>query len=365
MENPPGNDQSTWPRTPKKPGFPVNEGLRAYLRRYRRDTDLPVTYERLRGYHEAIPLTDADGRPTLWDTVVYEPAEMSLLNEDLKQIYALLKVAGESSLIEHLYIDRIDFCTFGNSMPFRIRIVNAFNDNPDYFYIKRADASRVYGLELEHLLSPNRLNFLVSGTTLVEEHIGGIPGDVFIRNWLTSGELQPIRVAKELIKFNERCFVRLLGDMRAYNFVCVITPDFEGAQFRIRAMDFDQQSYQGRKNFYLPQFFKENAPLVAFCSRHLHPRTALQYRREEDVIMLQRMNLAADRLGLLLAEMSRDPIAPPEKVHELRASLAEHYHRADYLRCESMGSLIRENLESIRREAGRPGMPPASPLPPG
>ena len=78
---------------------------------------------------------------------------------------------------------------------------------------------------------------------------------------------------------------------------------------------------------------------------------------------LLRISCAA--LGLLLAEMSRDPIAPPEKVHELRASLAEHYHRADYLRCESMGSLIRENLESIRREAGRPGMPPASPLPPG
>jgi hypothetical protein len=356
-----GANSDQLPRTPKKPNFAINEGLRTYLRRYRRDTELPVTYERLRGYHEAIPLPDADGKPTLWDTVVFEPAEMSALNEDLKQIYALLKVAGESSLIEHLYIDRIDFCTFGNSMPFRIRIVNAFNDNQDYFYIKRADASRVYGLELEHLLSPNRLNFLTSGSTLVEEHIAGIPGDVFIGHWLTSGELKPIRVAKELIKFNERCFVRLLGDMRAYNFVCVITPDFEDAQFRIRAMDFDQQSYNGRKNFYLPQFFKENLPLVQFCTRHLHPKAALQYQREEDTIMLQRSSLATDRLGRLLAEMSRDPIAPLDKVHLLRESLAEHYQRREYLACESMGDLIRENLESIRREVIRaPGTAPLS-----
>ena len=58
------------------------------------------------------------------------------------------------------------------------------------------------------------------------------------------------------MKFNERCFIRLLGDMRSYNFVFVLTPDFEGWQVRIRAMDFDQQSYSGRRSFYLPQFFK-------------------------------------------------------------------------------------------------------------
>jgi hypothetical protein len=52
--------------------------------------------------------------------------------------------------------------------------------------------------------------------------------------------------------------------------------------------------------------------------------------------------------------MERDPISPPEKVHQLRDSLAEHYGRNEYLRCESMGALVRENLESIRRHVGRP-----------
>jgi hypothetical protein len=41
--------------------------------------------------------------------------------------------------------------------------------------VKKADASRVYGLELEHLLSPNRLNFLTHGNTLIEEHIAASP----------------------------------------------------------------------------------------------------------------------------------------------------------------------------------------------
>ncbi len=355
IDGAPGDDE-TGPATRKKPTFAVGEGLRGYLKSYKRERELPVSYERLRGFSEVIPLTDAAGKPTLWDTVIYDAGEMRALNEALKQVYALLKVDGDMSVVQHLYADRVDFCTFGNSTPFRIRIVNAYNDNQDYFYVKKADASRVYGLELEHLLSPNRLNFITHGSTLVEEHIPGIPGDIFIRDWLSRGDLSRVRVAKELVKFNERCFVRLLGDMRSYNFVFVVTPDFEDSQLRIRAMDFDQQSYNGRKNFYRMQFFKENTSLALFCSKHLRLETANQYQREEQTLMLQRAELAATRLGLLLSEMERDTISTPERVQSLREALAEHYGRREYLRCESMGALVRENLESIRRHVGRPAM---------
>jgi hypothetical protein len=335
-------------RTQKKPSYPIREELRGYLRKFRRDRELPVTYERLRGFHEGIPLTDATGQPTLWESVVYHSEEMPALNEDLKRIYAILKVDGDFSVMQHLYIDRIDFCTFGNSMPFRIRIVNAYNDNQDYFYIKKADASRVYGLELEHLLSPNRLNFLTHGATLVEEHVPGIPGDVYIEKWLRKNDPKPIRVAKEMVKFNERCFIRLLGDMRSYNYVAVVTPDFEDSQIRIRAMDFDQQSYNGRKNFYLPQFFKENAPVVEFCTKHLHLRTAIQYQREEQTLMMQRVEVASNRLNQLLHAMINDPISPADHVHSLRDGLADHFKSKAYLRCDSMGALVRENLRTLR-----------------
>jgi hypothetical protein len=349
------------PPTQKKPSYPVSEGLRGYLRTYKRERSLPISYEALMGFTEVIPLMDADGKPTFWDTVIYEGNVMRLLNEALKEVYAFLRVDGDMSVVQHLYADRVDFCSFGNSTPFRIRIVNAYNDNQDYFYVKRADASRVYGLELEHLLSPNRLNFLTSGTTLIEEHIPGIPGDIFIKRWLNRPDLSPVRMAKELVKFNERCFVRLLGDMRSYNFVFVITPDFEDFQVRVRAMDFDQQSYNGRKNFYRPQFFKDNAPLANFCSRQLRAETANQYLREEQTLILHRAELAAGRLGLLLRDMENDVISPAQKVHELRTSLAEHFGRSEYLRCESMGALIRENLESIRRFMGRPALSELAP----
>ena len=343
--------------TQKKPSIPISPGLRNYLRRYKRERELSAPYERLRAFSEVIPLVDADGVKTLWDTVIYPHEEMAGLYDALKRVYALLKVDGDFTVVRHLYVDRVDFCTFGNSMPFRIRIVNAYNGNQDYFYVKKADASRVYGLELEHLLSPNRLNFITHENTLVEEHIPGIPGDIFINRWLSRPDLRPVRIAKELVKFNERCFVRLLGDMRAYNFVSVVTPDFEDLQLRIRAMDFDQQSYDPRKNFYLPQFFKENVALTLYCLKHLQKETAHQYQREEQTLMLRRAELASERISLLLHEMSRDPLAPLENVYELRAGLADHYQRSEYERCESMGALVRENLESIRRHLGHTVIP--------
>ena len=347
-------------RTLRKPSYPISPRLAAYLGRFRRELELPVTYARLEGFRESFPLADADGRDTLWESVLYPPEEMAALKVDLKYVYALLKVHGDLSVVDHLYVDRIDFCSFGNSLPFRIRIVNSINENPDYFYVKKADASRVYGLELEHLLSPNRLNYVTYGSTLVEEHVAGVPGDVFIKRWLDNREIKPVRIAKELVKFNERCFIRLLGDMRSYNFVFVLTPDFEGWQVRIRAMDFDQQSFNGRRSFYLPQFFRENLPLVQFTTNLLDLRTAYQYQREERTLLLQRADASHQRLEILLDAMNVDLIAPPENVVRLRQDLAEHFDADVFLRCESMAALVRQNIRQIRREEahGRTRLPP-------
>lgn len=345
-----GRIDAPFGRTLRKPSFPIGAPLSSYLARFRRELAIPVTYGRLENFVESLPLADANGRDTLWETVLYPPGEMDALKDDLKHIYALLKVHGDLSVIEHLYIDRIDFCSFGNSLPFRIRIVNSINENADYFYIKKADASRVYGLELEHLLSPNRLNYVTHGATLVEEHVAGVPGDVFIKRWLDNREIKPVRIAKELVKFNERCFIRLLGDMRSYNFVFVLTPDFESWQVRIRAMDFDQQSFHGRRSFYLPQFFKENLSLVQFCTSLLDITTSRQYQREERTLLLQRAEAAAQRLDLLLDAMHEDVIAPESNVLTLRQGLAEHFGADSYLKCESMAALVRENLQQIRIE---------------
>ncbi len=328
----------------KKPLFPVKPPLREYLVRYNREVRLPVTYTDLFYFHVSGPLLDKNGKDTLWQTVAYHSFETPRIHQGLKETYALLKSGGDRSALEHLYVDRVDYCSFGNTQPFRVRIVNSYNDNQDYFYIKRADASRIYGLELEHLLSPYRMHYLTCGNTLVEEHVAGIPGDLFIRDWLHNPQVKIVRLAKELVKFNERCFIRLLGDMRACNFVMDMTPDIEEVQIRIRAMDFDQQSYNERKNFYLPQYFKDNRALVLYCMRHLNQKTAQQYQREEQSLILRRMRIIEERLRTLLAAMVLEELSTPEKIAHLGRQLAEHYDDPRFETCQTMGAMVRASL---------------------
>ena len=56
--------------------------------------------------------------------------------------------------------------------------------------------------------------------------------------------------------------IRLLGDMRAYNYVIIPTHDFDQVVYKIRAIDFDQQSFEGDFKVYRPQLFKENKAVV-------------------------------------------------------------------------------------------------------
>jgi hypothetical protein len=221
------------------------------------------------------------------------------------------------------------------------------NDNFDYFYIKNADASRIYGLELEHILSPNHINFYTDTDTLIEEHIVGIPGDMFIKRYLKDEHLNKIRLAKEFVKFNERCFIRLLGDMHSSNFVVEITPDFEEMQYRIRAIDFDQQSYEGRKLVYMPQYFKQNNPIIKIGFSVLTPETVKQYQKEERSMIAARMKGAKYRLKELGDAVMQDEISIPENTEMLKKELADHYGDKEFLVCKSMGAVVRTSLRML------------------
>jgi hypothetical protein len=328
----------------KKQIFEISSFLHSYLNEQDRSTALPIQYNDLQRYDNAIPLLDKKDHDTLWETVLYPQDDMKTIHHNLKKIYAILKANGDLSVMEHLFIDRIDLCVYGNTQPFRVRIVNRINDNFDYFYIKHADASRVYGLELEHILSPNRISYLVDHSSLIEEHIVGIPGDQFINNHLDLPNLNEIRLAKEFVKFTERCFVRLLGDMHSSNFVIDVTPDFEDVDYRIRSIDFDQQSYEGKRSIYMPQYFKQNNPLIQLGIKNMTPETVKQYQKEERSLIAARIKADRRKLEKLLAAMMRDQVAPNENVESLREDLAEFYEVPSFLNCTSMGELVRTSL---------------------
>ena len=329
----------------KKKVYPVQSELYDYLRSYNHCRFLPVQYEDLCHFQDALPVYDKDDEDTLWRTAIYPQHEFEKLSTGLCKVYSQLK-SNNLVIAEYLEVDRIDFCTFANSSPFRIRIRNRFNDNHDHFYVKKTDASRIYGLEFENLLCPTPINYFVFNNTLVEEHIIGIPGDVFMDHHIKRPEINPVRLSKEFAKFVERCFCRLLGDMRSYNYVISITPDIEDSQYRVRAIDFDQQAYEGDKTLYFPEFFSENKPIIDMAMKVLEPQTIQQYQIEERALIARRLRFTGKQFLRLLKILTKDEISTPEKTDQLKRGLAEFQKDKSFLKCSTMGEVIRQNLRT-------------------
>lgn len=334
----------------KKPTFPVTKKLYDYLTEYSRNIRLPVFYDDLLRFQGSVTVYDKNGIDTLWIRVYYNEFERKDIDLSLKKVYTILHSDGNERAIPFLNVDAIDYCTFGNSKPFRIKIRNVLNDNFTYFYVKQADASRIYGLELEHMLSPYNLNFLVSKSTLIEEHISGIPGDEFIKSMLPNcNEQEKSQIAKEFVKFNERCMIRLLGDMRSYNYVIVPTHDFDQVVYKIRAIDFDQQCYEGKFNIYRPQFFKENIKMVKLVQEKFQKESIDQYKMEERSIIAKRLISYHDRITGLLNCMTHDSISRPENVTALKIKIFEYTQDVKFKRCKNMGEIVKNALAFVKR----------------
>lgn len=327
----------------QKDMYPVSNSLQQYLEKYKRDIELPINYSELFYYQYTNAIKDKNGKPTHWENVIYEQSLLAELKPKLLNVFALLnKIPGNE--LEPLDIIAIDFCEFANSMPFRITVINRLNNESDFFYIKTADASRIYGLELEQLLTPNQIVFYYHLNTLVETHIDGIPGDSFLETLDTLAIDQREQLAKEFVRFNEECFARLLGDMRSYNFVVAQNQE---QQWRMRAIDFDQQCYEGRMNLYLPQFYKENYRYVQLANNLLDHETIERWR------ILEREQLAdyafrnRYRLAELLQVMQTEELSENYKIISLRKELGTAFRTSRYSHCKTMGCLVKQQLKQL------------------
>jgi hypothetical protein len=200
------------------------------------------------------------------------------------------------------------------------------------------------------MLSPYNLNFLVYKNTLIEEHIAGIPGDVFIKDMLPNcSEADKAQLAKEFVKFNERCMIRLLGDMRSYNYVIVPTHDFDHVVYKIRPIDFDQQCYEGKLKVYRPQFFKENYQMVELVRSKLQAKSVDQYKLEERSIVAKRIISSGNRIKRLLKACLVDEISTPENIEILKSQIHELTLDVSFKNCTKMGEVLNLALDFVKR----------------
>jgi hypothetical protein len=178
----------------------------------------------------------------------------------------------------------------------------------------------------------------------------GIPGDVFIKTLLDDcSETEKSQIAKEFVKFNERCMIRLLGDMRSYNYVIVPIHDFDQVVYRIRPIDFDQQCYEGNFKIYRPQFFKENYPMVKLVKDKLQESSIEQYKNEERAVLAKRILSAETRIKRLLKIMGQDLIAPDEHVEQLKSDLYKYTNDLNFKNAKRMGNVLTAAFRFVTR----------------
>ena len=200
------------------------------------------------------------------------------------------------------------------------------------------------------MLSPYNLNFLVNNNSLIEEHISGIPGDIFIKENLDScSDLEKTQIAKEYVKFNERTMVRLLGDMRSYNYVVIPIHDFDQVIYKIRAIDFDQQCFEGSFSVYRPQFFKENFPIMEIVREKLNRSSIVQYKIEERSIIAKRLISFNKRIDNLISIMKNQKLSLPENLEKLKIEIFNYTKDSSFKKSKSMGDLMEATFNFLVR----------------
>ena len=90
--------------------------------------------------------------------------------------------------------------------------------------------------------------------------------------------------------------------------------------------------------------------------RHMSHQTLQQYQLEERTLISARVKDEQDRVNELLDIMARDRISFPEKVDQLKHELAEHHQNNSFLRCTTMGQIVRNNIELLLQKDFRQSM---------
>jgi hypothetical protein len=129
----------------------------------------------------------------------------------------------------------------------------------------------------------------------------------------------------------------------------VITQDFDRIQYRIRAIDFDQQSYEGNSKVYKPQFLPENSHLSQMTLDVLTLGSMDQYVKEERSLLAKRATSENKRLLALMDCMREDHISSAEKIKELRIDLFALTRDVHFKKARNMGEILQAALDFVTR----------------
>jgi hypothetical protein len=142
--------------------------------------------------------------------------------------------------------------------------------------------------------------------------------------------------------------------MRSYNYVIIPIHDFDHVIYNIRAIDFDQQCYEGKLNVYRPQFFKENYEMVKLVQEKLQKSSVNQYKIEERSMVAKRFSSYEIRIKKLINCMKKDSISNEKNITLLKEQTYNLTSDINFKRSENMGELLNHTLDYVKRNYEKP-----------
>jgi hypothetical protein len=140
--------------------------------------------------------------------------------------------------------------------------------------------------------------------------------------------------------------------MRSYNYVVIPTHDYDHVVYRIRAIDFDQQSYEGNLKIYLPQYFKENFRMVKLVMDKLKPNSVEQYRKEVRSVIAKRLLNSHERYLDLVSILKRQH-SPKKPRNRTAHRFTKATYDSKFRLCENMGDIAEIGLEFVMKITAR------------
>jgi len=118
-------------------------------------------------------------------------------------------------------------------------------------------------------------------------------------------------------------------------------------QYRVRPVDFDQQTYEPALEVYRPHLFEDNKPVDELVRAHLNVPTIVQYRQEERSQTARRIQAEERRYHALISTMKKTRIAPDEHVAALAAELDQYHQCRDFAGSATMADLLVKHLDRM------------------
>ena len=97
----------------------------------------------------------------------------------------------------------------------------------------------------------------------------------------------------------------------------------------------------------MPQYFKQNNPLIEMGMKHMTPESVEQYRTEERSLISGRLKVENQRIYELMSIMAKDDISSEENTNQLKTELAKYYKSDKFLACKTMGEIVWASLERV------------------